>query len=246
MQRRPRSAPAGFSLVELLVVIAIIGALVALLAPSLGLVRDAARSITCVNNLRQLGLAGMAYSQENEGLLAMSYANVDGNYTGSGQGNAKMWPQYLAPYIERSDQVAAGQTLSVKANVFGCPTKRLTYRRVDFSWSGFQPGYGYARWAMPPGFPSSNPWWGWITCTDFINPGAYGWPKIVTLRITKRDERPLIADCANWYLWSEIFATTQATAAVDCHRGRANALYHDGHVGSSNSAAIWKGLNLTP
>jgi type II secretory pathway pseudopilin PulG len=60
---------ASFTLVELLAVTAVLAVLVALLLPGLERARDAGRTVACVNNLRQMGLAYTLYGAEHDGAI---------------------------------------------------------------------------------------------------------------------------------------------------------------------------------
>lgn len=63
----------GFTLVELLVVVAAIAILASLLMPALSRAQARAKSIQCLNQLRQIGLSVLLYADENEAKVALQF-----------------------------------------------------------------------------------------------------------------------------------------------------------------------------
>src|SRR5690242_12354846 len=102
MSRFPRSR--GFTLVELLVVIAIIGTLVALLLPAVQQAREAARRMSCSNNLHNLAIAAQNY-HDSIGTFPSAYISApDPN---GGFGESWGWGVLMLPFLEQKNMYTA-------------------------------------------------------------------------------------------------------------------------------------------
>ncbi len=89
----------GFTLVELLVVIAIIGVMVGLLLPAVQSAREAARRMSCSNNMKQIGLALHNYHSAFKSFPASGRPE---NYTANGWARKSSWFIAILPQLEQS------------------------------------------------------------------------------------------------------------------------------------------------
>ena len=148
-----REVRRAFTLIELLVVISIIAILAAMLLPAINMVRVQAQKTVCGNQMRQVGLALVAYRGDNESIYPSVYG-TDLNYNSwTYQTDRGRWQHILAEFTETY-------------KVFNCPTALRSY-----------PNAGVLEVAtpqVPRGAAPANGVGSWGTCLTAINSGTYG------------------------------------------------------------------------
>jgi prepilin-type N-terminal cleavage/methylation domain-containing protein/prepilin-type processing-associated H-X9-DG protein len=221
---QPSRIGQAFSLIELLVVISIVALLAGLLMPVLSTVREAARSARCASNLRQLGLGAMGYAQDQEGYIVptLGYGGI-------------YWYQQLAAYVDESG--VANPLLKPRV-LGGCPawpkTAYFKTHPLVNQYGTFNCSPGYAETiataqlivSTQPGESFTN-----SLCTSYtvrIEQPLH--------RVRASSSRPFLADSRLWYLWAGWEVVADNIAVIQRHRGKANSVFFDGHVGMLSKA----------
>lgn len=125
---------AGFTLIELLVVISIIAMLISILLPSLQAAREAARTVVCGSNSRQVGLAMSNYSTMNKDWLPPA-APV--GFTVHENGNTRTWVQHMLDagvFNEASNDNSESGVRRAHLNFLTCPSREQGHDLENHPW----------------------------------------------------------------------------------------------------------------
>jgi prepilin-type N-terminal cleavage/methylation domain-containing protein len=151
LNTRPFGTNQGMSLVEILVSTMILSLLAALLFPAYKSVKEKTRQVVCMNNLRNIGIALVQYSNENNGFLPPARTDDVG---GSGSHHIQ-WPDLLLIQLTNGKEKFFGSPQGKyrwRNNPFDCPSIILPQTAYGIGTS-YQPTIGgftprYATYGM--------------------------------------------------------------------------------------------------